>query len=63
MMGYIAAADVAAIYKITMNHVYVLACTHKWGRYRDGHGHVHYLLDHVADTLNREDATTPQVMP
>jgi hypothetical protein len=62
MTGYITATDVAHIYKISLNHVYVLACTRRWGRYRDGQGRVHYRLDHVADTLASQDATTPQIM-
>ncbi len=60
MMGYIAASDVAHLYKISMNRVYVLACQNRWGRYRDDLGHVHYRLDHVADTLAAKAETNPQ---
>ncbi len=63
MIGYITAADVAHIYKISLNHVYVLACTKRWGRYRDGKGHVHYRIDDVADTLSDKDGTTGDDIP
>lgn len=57
MRGYISASDVAYLHQISLNYVYVLACTHQWGRYRDGQGRVHYRLDHVADTLTRQEET------
>ena len=63
MIGYILASDVAHIYKITMNRVYVLACTHQWGRYRDAQGRVRYRIQDVADTMDRDNATTSPDIP
>ncbi len=63
MNGYITAADVAHLRGITLNHVYVLACTHKWRRIRTGDGRVRYHLEDVTDTLTRPDETTTQQIP
>ena len=71
MIGYILASDVAHIHKISLNHVYVLACTKRWGRYRDSTGRVRYRIDDVAATFDKEesdtqgskDATERQIMP
>lgn len=57
MTGYISAADLAHLHKMTMNQVYVMACLNKWGRYREGgNGRVFYCLSDVAETMNRGEA-------
>ncbi len=63
MNGYIKAADIAHIYGITLNHVYVLACTKRWRRIRTGDGYVRYLIYDVANALGDKDTTDTQAMP
>jgi hypothetical protein len=63
MIGYIRAADVAHLYGISLNHVYVLACTHRWGRYRDADRLVHYRLNDVADTFAPQEETSSTSVP